>query len=86
MEESMLKLAAAAGWSADKLMKMSQDLEAQSKALLGGRINANPKPGVPLHVRQALAQNNALDMQLYEYGVQLFLRQPVQGQQKRAGF
>lgn len=75
MDESMLRLAAAAGWSGDKFMQVSQDLEAQSKAELGGRINANTKPHVPPYVRQAIADNNALDMQLYEYAVQLFLRQ-----------
>lgn len=84
MDESMLRLALAAGWSGDELMRVSGELEAKSKAELGARINAGPpKPHVPLSVRQAIAEHNSFDMQLYEYGVQLFLRRREAGRRGR---
>lgn len=75
MDESMLRLAKVAGWHGADILQKSRDLEANSTAAKGVRVNATPKPDVPLEVRQAIEHANSLDMQLYRYGVQLFLRQ-----------
>ncbi|EFN52463.1 hypothetical protein CHLNCDRAFT_138788 [Chlorella variabilis] len=62
MGESLQQLAEAAGWPEAVLFSNTT------------RENATPHPRVPLEVRRHIAAINHLDMQLYEYAVQLLLR------------
>ncbi|KAL4447484.1 hypothetical protein ABPG75_004703 [Micractinium tetrahymenae] len=75
LEESLMRLSRVAGWREDTLLVAAKKLEEQSKAEAGQRVNATPKPQVPLEIRQLIAQYNHLDMQLYEHAVRLFLHQ-----------
>ncbi|KAL4853494.1 hypothetical protein ACK3TF_005517 [Chlorella vulgaris] len=71
MDESLVQLARAAGWSSRRVLRIAAELEAGSS---DGRLNATPKPKVPAEVRQAIAETNQLDMQLYQYALQLFMQ------------
>lgn len=63
MEESLQLLGAAAGWP-ESVLFSNHTLE-----------NATPRARrVPLEVKQQLEAINHLDMQLYAYALQLFLR------------
>jgi hypothetical protein len=75
MDESLVQLARAAGWSSRRVLRIAAELEAGSS---DGRLNATPKPKVPAEVRQAIAETNNLDMQLYQYAVQLFMQRSMQ--------
>ncbi|KAI3424320.1 hypothetical protein D9Q98_009873 [Chlorella vulgaris] len=75
MDESLVQLARAAGWSSRRVLRIAAELEAGSS---DGRLNATPKPKVPAEVRQAIAETNDLDMQLYQYAVQLFMQRSMQ--------
>ena len=68
MHESRARLAEAAGWDVEALLRTTTQLERAS-----GKVNANPHPPVPLEIRKAIARHNALDLELYDYAVQLFL-------------
>jgi hypothetical protein len=62
MGESLQQLAAAAGWPEAAVFANTT------------HENVTPRPRVPLWVRRRVAELNHLDMRLYEYAVQLFLR------------
>lgn len=69
MEQSLVHLAAAAGWSESEVLRVAAELESK-----GSKVNATPRPKVPAAVREAIKRSNQLDMELYEYAMQLFLR------------
>lgn len=75
LEESLVRLSRLAGWPEDRLIAAAKKQEEHSKAEAGVRVNATPKPQVPLEIRQLIAKYNHLDMQLYEHAVRLFLHQ-----------
>lgn len=70
-----MRLSRLAGWPEGRLLAAAKQQEEQSKAAAGVRVNATPKPQVPLEIRQLIARYNHLDMQLYEHAVRLFLHQ-----------
>lgn len=74
MDESLVRLAKAGGWASRRVLKLAQDLEAGNT---GSKVNATPKPKIPVEVRLAIERNNREDMRLYEYAVQLFLRRSL---------
>jgi hypothetical protein len=78
MDESLVRLARAAGWSSRRVLRLAAEQEAAFTAAKGQeRVNSTPKPKVPLEVRQAIEQANQLDMALYGYAVQLFLQRSL---------
>lgn len=75
MEESLVRLAAAAGWPSERVLRLAAEQEAEYTASQGGkRVNSTPKPKVPMEVRRAIEAANQMDMQLFSFAVQLFLR------------
>ena len=66
MDDSVQMLGEATGWPDSVLFR---DVRSS---------NATPRPKVPLSAKRALQAANHLDMQLYEYAVQLFLRRGSQ--------
>ncbi len=78
MDESLVRLAKAANWGSRRVLRLAAELEAQYTAAKGQTlVNSTPKPKIPLEVRQAIQRNNQLDMQLYAYGLRLFMRRSV---------
>jgi hypothetical protein len=78
MDESLVRLAKAANWGSRRVLRLAAELEAQYTAAKGQTlVNSTPKPKIPLEVRQAIERNNQLDMQLYAYGLRLFMRRSV---------
>ncbi|KAL4423728.1 hypothetical protein ABPG75_001029 [Micractinium tetrahymenae] len=75
LEESLLRLGRAAGWPGELVLSVARAREEKCKAQDGQRVNATPRPQVPQEVRELIAQQNSLDMQLYEHAVRLFKRQ-----------
>lgn len=75
MDESLVRLGRAAGWPGKLVLATAKAEEDKSKAEAGVRVRATPKPEVPKAVRDLIAKHNSLDMQLYEYGLQLFQRE-----------
>ena len=73
MDETLARLAVAAGWPDSDVYAAAAQLESKYK---GGRANEGiPHPKTPPAVRRAIEALNSVDMQLYSYAVQLFLRQ-----------
>lgn len=75
MEESLARLGRAAGWPGEMVTAVARAQEEKSRAQAGMRVNATPKPEVPQAVRELIARQNSLDMQLYDYAVRLFKRE-----------
>ena len=70
MDESLARLAAAAGWPDTELYAAAAGVEHGSD---GKRSNASPHARVPVAVRQAIEKLNDLDMPVYQHALQLFL-------------
>jgi hypothetical protein len=70
MDESLVRLARAGGWSSRRLLSVAAQLQEEA----GGKVNAGNNPLVPWDVRRVIEQYNELDMQLYEFATQLFMR------------
>lgn len=77
LEESLVRLGRAAGWPGELVTATAKAQEEESRTQAGVRVNATPKPEVPKAVRDLIAQQNSLDMQLYDYAVRLFQRETV---------
>lgn len=70
MDESLARLAHITSWSDDLIFRSTSDFKDPWV------VNANrDKPRVPVAIRRKLEAANWVDMRLYEYAVQLFLRQ-----------
>jgi len=66
IQESLLRLARAAGWVGQEVLQVMQRLEAESNQRDGKRVNATPRPVLPLppEIRQTIERHNRLDMLL----------------------
>ena len=74
MDDSIQMLGEAAGWPNAVLFESFKSTH----------TNTTPRPKVPLAAKRALQAANHLDMQLYEYAVQLFLRRGSQAAARQA--